>query len=393
MSGFRGIAISWPPSRLSGRVSHRRTFHGAEINLRRKHLDQVTDHWASTDPDVSNVFYGWPPLRPYFHRCITGEAPTDPLDRDWLERWVVDRYLGDVRPVESCVSLCCGFGEIERILARLGTFGHCTGIDVAEGALQVARARATHEGLTHINYVQADINELQLEPNSCDLVWANGAFHHLTNLEHVTAEVYRALKPGGVLVANEYVGPDHQTLGPRQLELVNSVIHLIPRRLRDQTEDTFIPPTFKGPLWLNRVYRLATGKRFEIEQARDRTRLPMRTFNGYRALLSRLRQRRFRYGKVWDIDRWYFRHVDPSEAVRASDIIPVLRKRFNDMEVRPYNGSVLLYALDSVFRENFDPTSGEDVRLLEMLTDIEEALIAAGELEADHALMIARKPS
>lgn len=46
--------------------------------------------------------------------------------------------LGWVAPVERYLNLCCGFGEIERILDRLDAFKECVGVDVAPGKLKAA---------------------------------------------------------------------------------------------------------------------------------------------------------------------------------------------------------------------------------------------------------------
>ena len=41
----------------------------------------------------------------------------------------------------------------------------------------------------------------ELPPESCDVVWANGALHHIENLEFAVEQIFRALRPGGRFVA------------------------------------------------------------------------------------------------------------------------------------------------------------------------------------------------
>lgn len=347
--------------------------------------EKVSEHWGATLHDVELTYYGFPPLRAHLYRAITGEEPKARLGRDWFERWAVERVLGDRAPVERCLSLCCGFGEIERILARLGAFEHCRAVDLAGLAVEAARAAAAAEGLTQIEYDVVDVESIELEPESVDLVWANGALHHLAQLDHVVAQVHRALRPGGILVANEYIGPNHAQLGPRESELVNAVIHLIPRTLREQTEETFVPARFKGPRWLELAYRGLAGR------LPNRPSLPgwQRRVAAVRRAIPLPRPRRF--GRVWDNNPWYYEHVDPSEGVRAAEIVPVLTRVFGDVDVRFYNGSLLPHALDRRFYERFDPGNEEHVQLLDTLVRLESGLIASGQLEPHHAALVARK--
>jgi SAM-dependent methyltransferase len=363
---------------------------GATQARRRADAEKVSAHWGSTVHDVELTFYGFPPLRPYFYRLIAGVEPEGPLGRDWFEQWAVEHVLGDRAPVGECLSLCCGFGEIERLLARLGAFERCRAIDFAETAIEAAREAAAAEGLTQIGYEVVDVESIELEPDSVDLVWANGALHHLERLDHVVGQVHRALRPGGLFVANEYIGPNHQQLGPRESELVNATIHLIPPELRGQSEATLVPAAFKGPRWLELAYRGVTGRLPDKPDAPSWQRRAVATRRAVSPsrLLGRRRQR---FGRVWDNNRWYFRKVDPSEGVRASEIVGAVRRVFDEVEVRPYNGSLLAYALDRRFYESFDPTDEAHRLLLDTLTALEQGLIASGELAPHHAALVARK--
>jgi SAM-dependent methyltransferase len=357
--------------------------HEAGHDARQK----VSRHWGETLPEVELTYYGFPPLRPYLFRAVTGEDPDGPLPRDWFERWAVAHLHGAAPPAQECLSLCCGFGEIERILARLGAFEHCRGVDLAAPAVEAARAAAAAEGLTQIDYEVVDIEAIELEPESVDLVWANGALHHLSRLEHVLSEVHGALRPGGFLVANEYIGPNHAQLDEREGELVNAVIHLIPQALRDQTEDAFVPARFKGPRWLELGYRGLMGR------VPERASLPewQRRLAAVRRRVSLPRRRPF--GRVWDNNPWYYEHVDPSEGVRAADIVPVLSDVFEEVDVRYYNGSILPSALDRGFYERFDPSDEQHVELLDTLVRLESGLIASGQIRPHHAALVARKPA
>src|SRR6185436_3709048 len=52
----------------------------------------------------------------------------------------------------------CGVGELSMVAARLvGRSGRVTGIDIDEGALALAVARAREQGLNQIDFVHANI--------------------------------------------------------------------------------------------------------------------------------------------------------------------------------------------------------------------------------------------
>jgi SAM-dependent methyltransferase len=346
---------------------------------------RVQAHWNETLPELDLTFYGFPPLRPYLYRCITGHDPVEPLGRDWFERWAVDEIVASRAPVGDCLSLCCGFGEIERILARLGAFERCVAVDIAPAAIAAAQSQAAVEGLDGLTYRVLDAETATFEPASVDLVWANGALHHLGRLEHVVAECYRALKPGGLLVANEYVGPDHHQLDRRARELVNAISHLIPEELRDRSEAGYLPERIRGPRWRELGYRLLTGRISDGS-------LPGGWMGHIAQARLRLPRRRPEFGPVFSNNPWYYSHVDPSEGVRASAIVDTLRMHFADVDVRPYNGTLLPHVLGRRFYEAYDPANASHVELISMLTDLEVSLIAASEVSPHHAVIVCRKP-
>jgi hypothetical protein len=98
------------------------------------------------------------------------------------------------------------------------------------------------------------------------------------------------------------------------------------------------------------------------------------------------------FGKIWEmmtIEEFF--KQDPSESVNASNIIPTLAKHFNNMEVKYFDGSVLYYALDEHFYNNFDSNNLKHRTILEMLFKIEDDLIASGEIGRHNAHIICKK--
>ena len=71
--------------------------------------------------------------------------------------------------------------------------------------------------------------------------------------------------------------------------------------------------------------------------------------------------------------------------------IPLLEKHFEDVDVRYFGGSILLYALESEFYNNFDFDNTSHRRLLEMLFDIEDTFIEIGEISSIMHILFAKK--
>src|SRR5499427_1839668 len=103
--------------------------------------------------------------------------------------------LPDLRDLRV-VDLGCGFGWFCRWARQQGA-AQVLGIDVSERML--ARARASTQD-TAITYTRADMEHLELSPESFNLVYSSLALHYIEHLNELLSEVYRSLIPGGSLV-------------------------------------------------------------------------------------------------------------------------------------------------------------------------------------------------
>jgi ubiquinone/menaquinone biosynthesis C-methylase UbiE len=335
----------------------------------RDDIHLINEYWSKADCSVSDKnFYRFPPIRARSCRLIFDEY--DIIRTDWCQYWTVEKYLKSQIPFDKCLSICCGFGEVERILAKLGVAKRFIGVDIAEGAIKEAKKRAEAENLSNIEYIVSDLNHTQIPSEEYDLIYANGALHHIADLEYVIPMLYRALKPGGYLVSNEYVGPKYQQIGLRQREIINAIKHILPSDLR--TKNVVLGP-----------FGSSVPMKF-VSYVRQR----LQDFFYQNSISSRKI-----YAQLWDIlPIEYFLATDPSECVNSDKIIPTLKKYFDDVDVRYFNGSILFYALDSKFYNNFDTENKNHCRYLDMLFQIEDTLAEMGELSQDNAHIICRKP-
>lgn len=347
---------------------------------------KVGKFWSNYEPVRDGAgFYMSPIIRPYSIDIAYG--------KDWVGEYAnkanyaedifIKKYLSGVK-VKSILSICCGFGSVERrFVSQLDGVEECLGIDLAEGALEVAREKAIAAGMGNISYKTADLNNYKWEKEKYDLIIANGALHHLKNLEEVLDGIKYSLKPDGILYACEYVGPSYQDHSVRQLEIINSAAFLLPPELRAR----------KGlPYFNERVFRLLE----KLHSAAVKEVNP--SWPLHKRLVARIIKRlfgnshnQFNFGTVFISPKKHFLRNDPSECVRSAEIIPLAKKRFSNVEIRPIGGGILQHALDWKFYASFDKNNPLHKKIFDVLCQLEKHYMNTGEISIENAFIIARK--
>ena len=89
-----------------------------------------------------------------------------------------------------------------------------TAIDISPKMLEQAEERIwAYDGNLHAEVM--DVHEMTFEPDSFDLIVNVGALHHVQYLDRLCRILCKALKPGGVLVGYDYVGPSRNQYSRR----------------------------------------------------------------------------------------------------------------------------------------------------------------------------------
>lgn len=103
-------------------------------------------------------------------------------------------------PCQHLLDVGCGTGATTLALARrLGSAAHCTGVDISEPMLELARARAEHEP-TPPAFIVADAQTHAFEPASFDAIVSRFGVMFFDDPVRAFANLHGAAKPGARLV-------------------------------------------------------------------------------------------------------------------------------------------------------------------------------------------------
>jgi SAM-dependent methyltransferase len=98
----------------------------------------------------------------------------------------------------------CGPGAMSRLLASLvGTSGSVTGIDLHAAQIEEASRLSAAEELKNLRFISADACKTGLPESQFDLVYCRFLLLHLTDPASCLSEMWRVLKPGGILVVED----------------------------------------------------------------------------------------------------------------------------------------------------------------------------------------------
>ena len=80
---------------------------------------------------------------------------------------------------------------------------HITCLDYSTDMLEQAKRRL--DGKAHINFIQGDVGNLQMDDEAFDIVVSMNGFHAFPDKQKAFNEIWRVLKPGGDFIACFYI--------------------------------------------------------------------------------------------------------------------------------------------------------------------------------------------
>lgn len=315
-------------------------FKGSEESKqmgRGESMDKVGELWSqkATAEDMERrKMVSWMEHSFILNQCINKKISGNP-EVNWFI-YIKNKYIP--KKLKFGLNLGCGDGCLERHAFRLDICEKFDAFDIAEGGIEIARNKARQERIgENVNYEVRDINNIHLEKEKYDIVFTSMSAHHFKELEHIFKEIKKSLKPSGLFVLNEFIGPSQFQWTDKQLKIINNLLEILPSKYRE--------------------YVSMDGK---IKERAERCSLE------------------------------YMNEHDPSEAIRSAEIIPLLNKHFNIIEKVDYGGT-LLHMLFADIVGNFNERKEEDMVLLKLLYYFEEVLIQEKALPSDFALIVAQK--
>ena len=155
------------------------------------------------------------------------------------------------------VDIGCGTGMQTLELARI-SFGNVVGIDNHEPYINRLNEKIRAEGLDNCRAEIGDMHNLNLDAESCDLIWSEGAIY-ITGFENGLLEWKEYLKPGGFMAVSEIAWFEEHR--PKELQDFWDVE--VPNMLNEESQKKIIADcgfdlvdSFQLPYeaWLNNFY-------------------------------------------------------------------------------------------------------------------------------------------
>ena len=181
----------------------------------------------------------------------------------------------------------------------------------------------------------ADVNTAILPANNYDLIFSSHSLHHFLSLEHVMSQVHDALTPEGLFILEEFVGPTQFQWTDQQIDVVRTLMALLPEDLR--------------------MLRWGAVKPYEGRP------------------------------EVKDVVA-----ASPFESIRSAEIVPLFRRYFDVVEIRPLGGT-LQHLLYNGIVHNFALDRRDATPYVQAIIGMEDALVDDGLLPTDVALLSGRR--
>jgi ubiquinone/menaquinone biosynthesis C-methylase UbiE len=237
------------------------------------------------------------------------------------------------RPIEV-LSLGSGYCGHELEIARGMRHPYrirCT--DINEKLFDRARKVALNEGLS-LEFEQADLNFITIEPNRYDLVYTHAAIHHVVNLEQLFHRIARGLTENGIFHIVEVVGKDRSLIWDENLRLLNALLDAVP----DSVTDGLRVQLHEKPSLLGVAKEWA------------------------KRLLGR---RKAGFGM---------------EGIRQSEIMPLLRQFFTSLYEHQHGAFIRFVCTYHALSPRFNPQNAEARRYLDFLIEVDNAAVRNGVL-------------
>ncbi|MHC4898488.1 MAG: methyltransferase domain-containing protein [Planctomycetota bacterium] len=308
------------------------TVDGPQSRPKTSPEDTVAGFWnerhQDPDADAHDNFLAHPLVQTYISLRALG-SNIGHLDA------AIHAIRSRTRPGSKILSLGCGPATKEQAIATALPDRKLLAIDIAAEAVAQAREQAAAAGISNLELRIGDFNklkELDLEPGCLDILLGLGAIHHVENLEGLWTAAQQLLSASGVVMAQEYIGPNRLQWTEMQMAAGSDALQQI------------VPDEHK-----------------------------------------------IHHREVIRIEAADIAALDPSEAVRSAEILPTAEAAGFAREAYASAGGALLQPVLMHQVHTYDPQNWGHNLILSRLFAAEDQLMRAGTLSDDFAMFVLRR--
>ncbi len=272
------------------------------------------------------------------HRFLYRHAVAEPTTGS-PDGWIIDaigqKYL--TPPPAKMLSVGCGMAFIEEQIIRAGFAEHILAYEMSGSAISAAKERVGSQPYAgRLDLRCADVLTEDLPAAAFDVVFVQAAIHHFFEIEPMFQLMHRVLKPDGLLIYDEYIGPDHHLYDDHVVAIINRINAC-----------------------------LSPGYRWDHLSKHDREHIPKPDLP------------------------WMLQH-DPSEGVHASQILPLTYRFFDVIDRRDYGGSLVRPFFTGIL-PNFDWDDPKDQTVGRLVVLLERLLVEQGAIPSYQTAVVARR--
>lgn len=161
---------------------------------------------TSKSEEVKDMFDHIAPKYDFMNRAMTLS-----LDKGWRRKAIKEIAKSGSKEI---LDIACGTGDMAIKMVKTIPGAKVTGIDLSPGMLDEGRRKVTEAGLSEkIVLLEGDSLKMPFEDGSFDAITVAFGVRNFENLEQGYREMWRVLKPGGVLVVLELSTPQGRLTG------------------------------------------------------------------------------------------------------------------------------------------------------------------------------------
>ncbi len=253
--------------------------------------------------------------------------------------WIIDKLAADFMtpPVEKILAIGVGMAWVEEHLVAHGHARHITAYEMSTTAIEAARERVRDkEYASRLDLRTGDVLEENLPTGEYDVVFVQAAIHHFDRIEEMFQLMHRVLKPGGLLMYDEYVGPDHHMYEPEVMAVLNAI-------------NACLAPQYRWNVLTNETREAIPEPNLE-----------------------------------------FMMQHDPSEGVHASRILPLTYQYFDVLHRGDFGCTVIRPFFTGIL-PNFNWEDPKDQTVARLIVLLEQMLTRHGVLPHHHTNVVARR--